>query len=76
MGFWVADDNADQHEHEAIEHLEDRLHDKFPAVPNARIDDVVEAHYHELDGQPVREYVPILVEHAAINELWPHAQTQ
>lgn len=69
MGFWVEDKNADQHEHEAIAHLEDRLHHKFAAVPDSTVDDIVEAHYHELDNSPIREYVPILVENAATADL-------
>ena len=69
MGFWVEDDNAAEHEQHALHVLEDQLHAKFPSVPDGRIDDVVERHYHELDGSPVREYVPVLVEHAAVNDL-------
>ena len=69
MGFWVEDADSVTHEHEAIHQLVDRLHDRFATVPTAVVEDVVENHYHELDANPIREYVPVLVEHAAVDDL-------
>jgi hypothetical protein len=69
MGFWVADEDAAVHEADTMHHLADRLHDRFPTVPDAVVDEVVDQHFHELDGRPIREYVPVLVEHAATEDL-------
>lgn len=69
MGFWVEDDDAEVHEADTIHRLAQRLHDRFPTVPDPVVDDVVDSHFHELDGRPIREYVPLLVEHAATEDL-------
>jgi hypothetical protein len=69
MGFWIEDEDAEMHEAETIHHLADRLHDKFPTLPDEVVDVVVDVHFHELDGRRIREYVPLLVEHAANDDL-------
>jgi hypothetical protein len=56
-------------ESKAIEHLRERLHDNFPEVDEEKIDETVAAHYHQLDDSPIREFVPVLVEHAATSDL-------
>lgn len=69
MGFWVKDADSVEHEHEAIHQLAHRLHDRFVTLPTAFVEDVVDNHYHELDANPIREYVPVLVEHGAVDDL-------
>jgi hypothetical protein len=58
-----------EHERAAIRRLEERLHERFPAVSAPRIDEVVETRYHEFDNCKVRDYVPVLVEQAACSDL-------
>lgn len=47
----------------------DRLVEKFPAIPRAEIENVVQQEHRSLDFGRVRDYVPILVEHAARDRL-------
>jgi len=54
---------------DAIHRLKDRLHAQFPSVLQATVDEVVETHYRKLDANPIRGYVPLLVEHAAKADL-------
>jgi hypothetical protein len=58
-----------EHELDLIHQLEDALRDRFTDLPADMVDAVVEAHYHELDACKIRDYVPVLVEHAAKAEL-------
>ena len=54
---------------EAIHQLGEHLHDEFPTVPAETVDQVVETHYHDLDDSPIRDYIPVLVERAAKDDL-------
>ncbi|MCU1599242.1 MAG: hypothetical protein JWQ47_2981 [Glaciihabitans sp.] len=56
-------------ENEAIEKVVERLSERFPEVERGRIDEVVHDEHHEFDGRPIREYVPVLVEHGAKQRL-------
>jgi hypothetical protein len=50
-------------ENEAMERVVERLSERFPEVQRRRIDEVVQSEYHVFDGRPIRDYVPVLVEH-------------
>ncbi|MBX0299336.1 hypothetical protein K2F54_05020 [Cryobacterium sp. 1639] len=60
-------DNVERqnHEDQAVSHVVDRLAEKFPAQPRSVIENVVTEERHLLDGKPIREYVPVLIEHGA-----------
>ena len=62
-------DNARSEEDVAVEHAADRLADRFPEVDRDRIDELVEQRHQEFDGAPVRDFVPVLVEHDVKREL-------
>lgn len=51
-------------EGEAIEQVLNRLTDRFPEVPVETVRLTVRKAHDDLDG-PVRDFVPLLVEHAA-----------
>ena len=53
----------------ALTHAVDRLSDRFPDVPREDIDRLVQEHSEEYDGAPVRDFVPVLVEHDVKEEL-------
>jgi hypothetical protein len=54
-----------EHEDQAVSQVVDRLVEKFPDRPRSVIEDVVTSERHLLDGKPIRDYVPVLVEHGA-----------
>jgi hypothetical protein len=56
-------------ERQAIDEVERRLYRRFIGLPPEVITDVVEARYRTFRGATLREYVPVLVEHAARNDL-------
>lgn len=58
-----------QDEAVALEHAAERLSDRFPEVPKEEIDQLVEEHYEQYEGAPVRDFVPVLVEHEVRTEL-------
>lgn len=39
-----------------------RLQQQFPAIPQSEVASVTHEVHHELDGRPIRNYVPVLVE--------------
>ena len=53
----------------ALAGVVDRLAGKFPDVPRGMIEEVVEQQHRALDTGKVRDFVPILVEHAARDRL-------
>jgi len=53
----------------AVEHAAERLADRYPQVPRERIDELVEKHHEEFEGAPVRDFVPVLIEHDVKQEL-------
>jgi hypothetical protein len=53
----------------AVEHAADRLAERYPRVPREQIDQLVEKHHGRYDGAPVRDFVPVLVEHDVKKEL-------
>lgn len=60
--------NADD-EDIAVEHAAERLAGRYPDVPRERIDELVEKHRVDFDGAPVRDFVPVLIEHDVKQEL-------
>jgi hypothetical protein len=47
----------------------DRLAERFPEVPRDEIEQTVQQEHRSLDSGKVRDFVPILVEHAARDRL-------
>ena len=58
-----------QDETVALERAAERLSDRFPEVPKEQIDALVEEHYEQYEDAPVRDFVPVLVEHEVRTEL-------
>ncbi|GLY78911.1 three-helix bundle dimerization domain-containing protein [Actinoallomurus iriomotensis] len=57
-------------ERHALEHVTDRLSRSFSGrVSPTRVDATVNAIHHRFDGSPIREFVPVLVERIARDEL-------
>ncbi len=52
-------------EQHAVEQVCQRLAAGFPHVASTNVRFAVEQAHHSLAGAPVRNYVPVLVEHAA-----------
>ena len=57
------------HEDQAVSHVIDRLAEKFPDRPRAVIEEVVSEERHLLDDKPLRDYIPVLIEHGAKTRL-------
>ena len=56
-------------ESRSIDQLVDRLGERFPHIPQQTIRDVVSDAHRGLDGAPIRDFVPVLVEHEAVGAL-------
>jgi hypothetical protein len=52
-------------EAEALSRVGRRLQQQFPELPPEAVEAVVNVGYHIFDGRPIRDFIPILVEHAA-----------
>ena len=59
----------------ALEHAAERLSARFPEVPREDIDRLVEEHSEEYDDAPVKDFVPVLVEHDVKAELRQSAES-
>lgn len=53
----------------AVAVVVDRLSAHFPEVPRAHVEAVVTEEHRRLDGNPIRDFVPVLVEHEARDRL-------
>ncbi|SDX66234.1 hypothetical protein SAMN05660209_01008 [Geodermatophilus africanus] len=53
----------------ALDEVLRRLTDRFPEVPAEVVSGVVRAERQRLDGRPIREFMPLLVERAAAEQL-------
>lgn len=62
-------DDIPQDERDAVEHAAERLAERFPGVPRARIDELVEQRHEAFDDAAVRDFVPVLVEHQVRKDL-------
>jgi hypothetical protein len=60
---------ATEDELRAVEQVVDRLSAKFAHVPVQRVSEVVDTTYHEFDGAPIRDFVPIMVEKMSTDRL-------
>jgi hypothetical protein len=60
--------NSDE-EQVAIEHSIDRLAERFPTVTRDRITELVHLIHDEFVGRPIRDFVPVLVEHLVRDRL-------
>lgn len=63
--------NTDAAAHEAreIDEVIVRLRDRFPTVAEDRIRTVVHEEHGAFAGRPIRDFVPVFVERAAIQRL-------
>lgn len=59
----------DENESAKVEQAIGKLAEAFPAVPVEEITELVHTEHAALDGRPVRDYVPVLVERAARTRL-------
>ena len=53
----------------ALDGVVDRLAEKFPDMSRDQIEDVVQQEHRSLDTGRVRDFIPLLVEHAARDRL-------
>ena len=60
----------------AIGHAVDRLAERFPTVPRDRIIDLVHRRHLEYTGAPVRDFIPVLIEHDVKRELLADVEPQ
>ena len=58
----------------AMKAARDRVRDRFPELPPEVVDQALRVAHARFDGRPVREFVPILVERAAMEALRGTAQ--
>ena len=56
-------------EAEAVEKVAKKLVEKFPEIPEATVHEVVDEEHEALEGNPIRDYVPVLVEHESKERL-------
>lgn len=56
-------------EEREVEAVVQRLADRFPEVGRERVVEIVTEAHQELDGNPIRDFVPVLVEHEARERL-------
>lgn len=53
----------------SLDHAVERLSERFPDVPRTHIEELVKEHQEQYNGAPVRDFVPVLVEHDAKKQL-------
>lgn len=56
-------------ERQAIDDLVDRLRRRFPDAPADLVAEIIARAHKEFDEAKIRDFVPVLVEHAAVNQL-------
>ena len=54
-----------ENEDVAVEHVVERLTDKFPEVPAEVVEETVTELHDSFDDAHVRDFVPVIVEHEA-----------
>jgi hypothetical protein len=52
-----------------IDEVIERLSGRFPTIDRTHVEDIVHDEAHQLDGGRVRDFIPVLVEHAAFERL-------
>ena len=58
-----------ENEDAAVEHVVERLTEAFPSVPSQVVADTVTDIHDEFADAPVRDFVPVIVEHDAKEKL-------
>ena len=58
-----------EEEEKAIAKVIDRLAERFPHIPRPSVEEVVLEEHKSFDGRPIRDFVPVLVEHGAKGRL-------
>ena len=58
-----------EEELKSVAKVVDRLVERFPDIPRSSIERAVLEEHKALDGRPIREYVPVLVERGARGRL-------
>lgn len=53
----------------ALAEISNRVRARFPDAPAEQVEREVDAAFHQFDGQPIRDFIPILVERAVIERL-------
>ena len=53
-----------------IAQLIERLVERFPTVAREVVEDVVDDALAHFGGAPIRDFIPLLVEHEAVETLW------
>jgi hypothetical protein len=56
-------------EDQALTEMALRLRERFPTEPPETIDKVVRDYHREFDGDPIRDFIPVLVERQAVERL-------
>jgi hypothetical protein len=51
-------------EDQAVDGVAERLAERYPDTPPEQIAFLVRQTYYAFEGRPIRDYVPVLVEHA------------
>ncbi|TFC85279.1 hypothetical protein E3T28_06715 [Cryobacterium sinapicolor] len=54
---------------QAVEKVVDRLTERFPDVPRSRVERAVREEHEAFSGRPIRDFVPVLVEHGVKERL-------
>lgn len=65
----VAAPEVTPREQVAIVQVAQRLHERFPTVPEDQIEATVRVQYHRFDDSRIRDFVPIFVERNARADL-------
>ncbi len=52
-------------EDQAMETVVDRLSERFPSLGRQHVQEIVDEEHQRLESAPIRDFVPVLVEHAA-----------
>ena len=68
-GARTLSDMAIDDEAHAIDEVVDRLVERFPDIPRETVREVVDAQVAQFAGSTVRDFVPVLVEHEALELL-------
>ena len=63
---WAMDE---EHERLALAGVRERLRERYPDLDPALVEAAVRVSHLELTGNPIRDFVPLLVEHAARDRL-------
>ena len=65
--------HRERSERAELQHIAERLARQFPELPSDQIVRTIQGRYEQFEGSRIRDFVPVLVEHAARNELTQHA---